>query len=125
MEANCLDLKHGGARLRQRIQAAVHSVGVAYQGGFLEEGLDRSLNPRWHEWKGEPLHHLSLQTLTRMTQAGHQVLPLGRLPWAGKADSPALPCSPRGYLWPLALSQVSCFGGHNVWLPRLGATAEA
>ena len=98
MEANCLDLKHGGARPRQRIQAAVHSVGVAYQGGFLEEGLDRSLNPRWHEWKGEPLHHLSLQTLTRMTQAGHQVPPLGRLPWAGKADSPALPCSPRGLL---------------------------
>lgn len=67
MEANCLDLKYGRARLRQRIQAAVHSVGVTYQGGFLEEeGLDRILNPRWHGWKGESVHHLSLQTLTRM-----------------------------------------------------------
>ena len=82
MEANCLDLKHRRARRRQRIQAAAHSEGVTYQGGFPEEGLDRILHPRWHEWKGESLHHLRLQTPTRMTQTGHQVLPLGRLPTA-------------------------------------------
>lgn len=125
MEANCLDLKYGRARLRQRIQAAVHSVGVTYQGGFLEEeGLDRILNPRWHGWKGESVHHLSLQTLTRMADR-----PPGPVWDVYRGQGNRQPgfdvLSPGGYSWRLALSKVSCFGGYIVWLPRLGGTAEA